>query len=441
VVTEEAYSQAVQQRLEQMRGQSGAEITAADAASARRQALDSLVEQVLVAQEASKLGLTVSDEELAHAIQSSFRGSDGRFNESEYLAYLREQARQGVAQEQAEEAFRKQVQFRKVRLFLESTVHVTQPEVEEGTAKIQRRLKARLALALDKPLQAKQAVTEDELKDYYSQHRQDWEKPEQIRARHILVKVDPQAGAPTELMAKTRAEGLAKQARAGADFATLAKKNSDDEGSAKRGGDLGFFGRGMMVPEFEKAAFALKTGQVSDPVRSQYGWHVIKLEGRKAAVEPTFASFRAKARDALTLAKARQQSQRMAVQAQALLTKGSSLTEAAKAAKMQIVSTDWFDRKTAVVYPALGKEPSLPQALEDLDKGGRLPSPLALDKGFVLAELEDERKGAEKKLEPSELRDLKTSLRGKKAELLYAGWVSSLKVHAKISENLAPYGD
>ena len=110
--------------------------------------------------------------------------------------------------------------------------------------------------------------------------------PEQIRVRHILID-------PRSCDAENRIRQLLEQARAGADFAALAQANSQDPGSAPRGGDLGFFARGKMAPEFEQAAFALKNpGDLSDVVRSEFGLHIIRLEERKPSQQQPFDAVR-----------------------------------------------------------------------------------------------------------------------------------------------------
>ncbi|MGE5553716.1 MAG: peptidylprolyl isomerase [Betaproteobacteria bacterium] len=113
---------------------------------------------------------------------------------------------------------------------------------------------------------------------------------EQVHARHILFRVNKPE---EEAAAKAKAEEVVKQLRAGADFAQLAKKLSDDPGSKDKGGDLGFFGRGQMVAEFEKAAFALKVREVSDPIKTSYGFHVIQVLERKEAKGPEFEKAKA----------------------------------------------------------------------------------------------------------------------------------------------------
>lgn len=126
-------------------------------------------------------------------------------------------------------------------------------------------------------------VTDAEIKEYYEKNQKQFEKPESVAARHILVKIDPKAANPAKNReaAKTKAEGLLKTIKAGANFAELAKKNSDDTLSAKKGGDLGWFPRGMMVKTFEDAAFALKKGEVSSIVETDFGFHIITVYDKK----------------------------------------------------------------------------------------------------------------------------------------------------------------
>jgi parvulin-like peptidyl-prolyl isomerase len=137
-------------------------------------------------------------------------------------------------------------------------------------------------------------VTDEELKKKYDADKNTYE---QVKARHILIafKGSPaaQEGKPelTEEQAKAKAEDLHKQIVGGASFDELAKKESDDVGSGSRGGDLGAFGRGQMVPEFEKAAFETKAGEVTPVVRTQFGYHIIKVDEHETTpfeqVKPT----------------------------------------------------------------------------------------------------------------------------------------------------------
>ena len=134
--------------------------------------------------------------------------------------------------------------------------------------------------------------TDQELSAYLEEHREDYDIPEQVRARHILIQVPEGASEAEIAQAKRQIEDIKRELEGGADFAELAKKYSQDPGSAPHGGDLGFFSRGQMVQEFEDAAFALEPGQISDPVRTQFGFHLIKVEEKKPASHPELAQIR-----------------------------------------------------------------------------------------------------------------------------------------------------
>lgn len=136
-------------------------------------------------------------------------------------------------------------------------------------------------------------VSEAEIKKFYDDNRKNFNVPEQVRTSHILIGVDPKAGAEAKQAARDKAEKLRAELVKGADFATLARENSTCP-SSKQGGDLGFFGKGRMDPSFEKAAFALKEGELSPVVETRFGYHVIKLVERKKAEEVTFAAAKEK---------------------------------------------------------------------------------------------------------------------------------------------------
>jgi len=127
---------------------------------------------------------------------------------------------------------------------------------------------------------AKSAMTDEELRKVYEEAVKPMATEEEVRARHILVENEDDAKA------------IAEQVRGGADFAALAKEKSKDPGSAEEGGDLGYFTKARMVPEFSEVAFKMYAGQVSNPVKSQFGWHVIKVEDRRTRPVPEFEQVR-----------------------------------------------------------------------------------------------------------------------------------------------------
>jgi len=152
------------------------------------------------------------------------------------------------------------------------------PDVQSQLALLKENLIAQAEL---KKLDSTMKVSDADLQKYYEAHKAEYEE---VKARHILIafKGSPAAQAGkkelTEDEAKAKAEDIRKQLVAGGDFAALAKKESDDVGSGAQGGDLGSFSKGQMVPEFEKAAFAAKPGEVTPVVRTQYGFHVIQVQ-------------------------------------------------------------------------------------------------------------------------------------------------------------------
>jgi len=144
---------------------------------------------------------------------------------------------------------------------------------------------------------AKINVTEDDMKLYYKAHQDEFKTPEMVRARHILVKVGKSASQEVKSKSKEKIEEILKRIKSGEDFAKVASEVSDDTGSKEKGGDLGFFRRGMMVSEFEKAAFSLKLGEVSDIVETQFGFHIIKVEEKKESVLEPYEKVKEKVKE------------------------------------------------------------------------------------------------------------------------------------------------
>lgn len=158
-----------------------------------------------------------------------------------------------------------------------------------GISKEEFRESVRESLAIEKLLTNNGMTypTDAEVKEFYDQNKASFQQPEQIHARHILIKVPEGADEKAWEEAKKRADDIrAKAAAADADFAALAKEVSEGP-SGQKGGDLGWFGRKQMVPEFEEVAFTLDKDEVSEPVRTQFGWHIIqKIDQREAGVVP-----------------------------------------------------------------------------------------------------------------------------------------------------------
>jgi peptidyl-prolyl cis-trans isomerase C len=150
----------------------------------------------------------------------------------------------------------------------------------ESSLKAQIAQQMEIRELVDKEISSKIDITEKETRAYYDGNTAQFKRPEEVHARHILIKVDPKSDDQTKAEARKKIEGIKKRADSGEDFAELAKETSEGP-SAPNGGDLGFFTRGRMVPPFEKAAFALEKGQISDIVETRFGYHVIMVVDRQ----------------------------------------------------------------------------------------------------------------------------------------------------------------
>ncbi|HVG36576.1 MAG TPA: peptidylprolyl isomerase, partial [Thermoplasmata archaeon] len=150
-------------------------------------------------------------------------------------------------------------------------------------------------LLVDKlKVRAKVPISDAEIRAEYEAKKASFAVPEQVNASHILVSVDPKGGPEGDAKARAKAEALTARAKAGEDFAKLATENTDDPNGKENGGQLPPFGHGQMVPEFEKAAFDMKPGEIRGPVKTSYGYHVIKLTAKTAAGTRTLDEVRSK---------------------------------------------------------------------------------------------------------------------------------------------------
>lgn len=225
-----------------------------------RKALDQLLTYTVLSQETRARKVAVTDAEVDSGIQQ-MRG-----------------------QFQTEEAFKKALESRGMTL---------------------DKLKAdtRIDISINKMVEAEVSTqpppTDAQVREFYDKNPDKFKQDEAVRASHILFRVEETADAPTKKKAMDEAQSVLKQARSGADFAELAKKHSAD-GSAQQGGDLNFFTRGQMVPPFDQAAFAMKPGEISDIVTTQFGYHIIKVTERRPASTVPFEQVSGRIKEFLT---------------------------------------------------------------------------------------------------------------------------------------------
>ena len=292
------------------------------------QALNQLIEQALLRHEAARLGITVTNADVDDAVMRLPElQQDGRFDRRRLEAVLRGERVSG----EFEDAVRQDILRRRLEALVTDGVGVSDGELEErwrfdhekanlafvrsavadlaatitlsdeelqkyldahpDPYRVPARVRARYVAYRPADFLSQVEIKDDDVAEYYALHKEDkFTEPEQVRARHILVKVAPDAAAEAKAAARKKAEELLAKVKAGADFAALAKERSDDPGSAAKGGDLGLFPRGRMTPAFEEAAFALQAGGVSDVVETPFGFHVIKVEEhRPGGVKPLAA--------------------------------------------------------------------------------------------------------------------------------------------------------
>ena len=352
-----------------------------------RQVLDGMIERKLRLEAARRLKLTVSDDELARAIASlSYFQENGQFiGAQRYSERLR---LAGMYPETFEEGVREDLLVEKYGALVKASVAVSEADVrKEFSAKNDKatieyilvpssRMEGALEpseadlkayyeknreryrspeqrranyLLVDKlKVRAKMPVSDAEVRAEYEAKKATFVVPEQVNASHILVSVDPKGGPEADAKARAKAEALAARAKAGEDFAKLATENTDDPNGKENGGQLPPFGRGQMVPEFEKAAFDMKPGEIRGPVKTSYGYHVIKLTAKTAAGTKSLEDVRSGISGELAERKATAETDRMARElagkVRALKTKSDEELRKLQSDVVTYNTTDWFSK-------------------------------------------------------------------------------------------------
>ncbi len=228
-------------------------------------------------------------------------------------------------------------------------------------------------------------ITDAQAQQYYNQHLKEYQVPEEVKVRHILISVSKGADAKTDAAAKAKAEDVLKQLRAGGNWAALAKKYSDDPGSKEQGGELGMLQHGATVPEFDKAAFALSPGQISEPVKTQFGYHIIQTEEKQTAHTKPFADVKGAILATMVRDKEAQAAQAYG-QSLANEAKKDGLDKTAAAHHLQVTSTDYLAQGAIVPGLADGSK-LLTQAFAA--KQSAPPAVASTGEGFAIFQVAD----------------------------------------------------
>src|SRR5256886_10204775 len=395
-------------------------------------AADNLINQKVLLVEAERLGLRANDEELRDELQHGRYAQvffpEGKFiGQDEYEARLRQA---DISVPEFEQGVKSEILFDKLRNLVTASAAVTDAEVRKeferrntkvkfdyavlrkddllknihpGDAELRafyernkgtynnsipEKRKLRYVVLETAKVEAQTEVTHDDLQAYYDQHRDEFRVPEQVNVRHILIKT-PLPGTDGKVdtkgadEARKKAEDVLKQIKSSGNFAELAKKYSEDPGSAKNGGSMGWIGRGRTVPEFEKVAFSLPKGGTSELVKSSYGFHIIHVDDKQEAHVKSLDEVKAQIEPLIKQQKATRAAE---AQANSLLTqaRNSGLEQAASARSLEVITTDFFSRNESL--PGIGNSPEfMNAAFEQREKSP--PDQVQLPQGVVVYEV------------------------------------------------------
>ncbi len=346
-----------------------------------KQAVDQLIDQMLMRQAASDLEIRVSDEDLSRSIRSigAFQTA-GIFDPRRYQTILE---RNNLSPESFELSQRDSLLTEKLNILITGSVKVSDDEasafynwnnvtvdlefvlfepdsypdisvtVEEIQQFFERRkdsyktepeLKVRYLKFEDQSYLARVDISDDEISEYYDEHPDEFQNPKTVEARHILLKVGQNAAGEEAAKVQEKIENILQKVRGGQDFAELAKQYS--EGPSKdKGGYLGSFRRESMVKPFADKAFSMEAGEISDPVRTRFGWHIIKVEKVNAATVTALADAKDKIRKKLADGYAKQLAYDAAESIFDATFEGDKLETVAADNQLTSYTTDFFTRQ------------------------------------------------------------------------------------------------
>jgi peptidyl-prolyl cis-trans isomerase D len=386
-----------------------------------QQILQQMVDERAALAEADRVGVDVSDDEVRQRIfgMPAFQENGAFIGEARYQQLLRMQ-RPPMTPHEFEDNVRRSLTVEKLRGAMTDWLSVADKELEQeyrrrndkiklavvsftadtfrgqvsandadvasyfdahkADFKIPEKRKIRFLLIDIEGIRAKVVVPPADVERSYNNGIEQYTTPEQVRASHILLKTEGKDDATV----KAKADGLLTQARAGGDFADLAKKFSEDESSAKNGGDLDYFGRGRMVPEFDQVAFTLQPGQISDLVKTQYGYHIIKVADKKVATTRSLDEVRQQITDQLAYERAQAQATTLAQTLEKQISKPADVDRVAQANGLAVQESGFFARDEPIL--GLGPAPEVANRAFEM-KQGDVSGALRASRGSVFETL------------------------------------------------------
>ena len=385
-----------------------------------RQILNQLVDEEAMVAEARKQGIVVSDVEIRERILAlpGFQ-ENGKFIGEQRYRQLLQMQNPPMTTAEFERSLRRALQIEKLRNALTGWMSVSDVEVAAEFRKRNEKVKldvvpitpeafktqvtvsdAEIAAAFEKSKeryrigekrkikyallnvdQVRQTITipEAELSAFYQQNIAQYQTPGQVRASHILFKTEGK----DEKAVEAKAAEVLKLAKApGADFAALAKQYSEDESNNSNGGDLDYFGRGRMVPEFENTAFAMKNGEVSDLVKTSFGFHIIKMVDNKPESTRPLAEVRGEIEEQLKWQRAQAEAEKIAKSLEGTIKTQADLDRVAAERKMQVTETGLI--LLAEPIQGVGSQPELSGRLFGMKEGDVTPA-MRVSTGWVFA--------------------------------------------------------
>lgn len=376
-----------------------------------------LIEEEISLAEAKRLGIAASDEEVKARILAipAFQ-ENGQFIGHERYRQMLQMQNPPMREADFEEQVRRSIAMEKLQAALTNWISISDAEADQRfkernekvklavvnfpadtfresvTAsddevaawfeghkedyRVPEKRKVKYALVDVQAIRNRMTVSPQDVQRYYEDNAQQFSTPEQVRASHILLKTDGKS----EDEVKKLAADIAAKAKGGADFAALAKQYSEDESNSAKGGDLDFFGRGQMVQEFDTVVFSMEPGQISDPFKTSFGYHVVKLTDKRAATSKPLAEVQAQIEDQIKWQRAQDEAQRIADDLAAQLKNPGDLDTIAQARGLVVSESGFFTREEPIA--GLGLAPAAAEQAFSMEQGQVSPA-IRTPQGFA----------------------------------------------------------